>query len=169
MRAGRWRLVGALLAVAVALSGQAMIEYTLGVGRAAATAPAMKKAGEASAKTLEKLSQTLGQGPQGSQAGTGVAGSTSSIPFAPEAPKRLGPFLDPVTITAGLTRDELLNRYGDPVMKTVGGVGTLAGETFWYRTRTGAHILAEVREGTVAAVSTEAQRKQASSAVVIVQ
>jgi len=164
---GIW-LTGALMALApLGAWGQAMIEYTLGVGRAAATAPAMKKAGEATAKTLEKLGQTLGQGTQGTQAG--VASSTSKIPFAPEAPKRLGPFLDPVTITAGLTRDELLNRYGDPVMKTAGGVGTLAGDTFWYRTRTGEHILAEVREGAVAAVSTEAQRKQASSAVVIVQ
>ena len=169
MRAGGWCLMGTLAVAPLSVSGQAMIEYTLGVGRAAATAPAMKKAGEASAKTLEKLGQTLGQAGQGGQAGVGVASSTSRIPLAPEPPKRLGPFLDPATITAGLTRDELLNRYGDPVMKTTGGVGTLAGETFWYRARTGEHILAEVREGTVAAVSTEAQRKQAASAVVIVQ
>ncbi|MBM3748203.1 MAG: hypothetical protein FJW34_20665 [Acidobacteria bacterium] len=167
MRAGVWWLAGTLLAAApITVSGQAMIEYTLGVGRAAATAPAMKKAGEASAKTFEKLGQML---EQGGQARAGVTSSRSTIPLAPEAPKRVGPFLDPLTLTAGLTREELLNRYGDPVMKTTGGVGTLAGETYWYRTPTGEHILAEVREGQVAAVSTEAQRKQASSAVVIVQ
>jgi len=166
MRAwGSW-LPGALLAAApLGAFGQAMVEYTLGVGRAAATAPAMKKAGEASAATFKKLSETLGKG--------GQAQIAAGLPVDPQLlqpARRMGPFADPTTITVGLTLNELLNRYGDPVMKTAGGVGTLAGETYWYRTGAGGHILAEVRSDKVAVVTTEAQRKQqAAAGIVIVQ
>jgi hypothetical protein len=143
-----------------------MVEYTLGVGRAATTAPAMKKAGEGVAATFQKLGETLGKGGQAQvQSGEGLPVDTQWL----RGPLRMGPFADPVTITAGLTLNELLNRYGDPVMKTPGGVGTDAGETYWYRTPAG-YILAEVREGKVAVVNTEAERKQrATAGLVIVQ
>jgi len=168
MRAGGCWLAGALLVAApLGAGGQAMVEYTLGVGRAAATAPGMKKAGEASAAAFKKLGQTLEKGGQARvQTSAGLPVDTEWL----QAPRRMGPFADPTTITAGLTHAQLLNRYGDPVMKTAGGLGTDAGETYWYRALTGGHMLAEVREGKVAVVTTEAQRRQqAAAGIVIVQ
>lgn len=167
MPARGWGLVGALLvALPVGAGGQAMVEYTLGVGRAAATAPAMKKAGEASAAAFKQLGETLGKGGQ-------AQAQIRGLPVEPQflaAARRMGPFADPTSISVGLTLNELLNRYSDPVMKTAGGLGTDAGETYWYRTVGGGHILAEVREGKVAVVTTEAQRnQQAAAGIVIVQ
>jgi len=163
---GLW-LGGALLAtLPLGARGQAMVEYTLGVGRAAASAAGMKKAGEAAAKTFEKLGQTL---EPGGRPGAMVASSTSKIPVPPEAPKRLGPFLDPATITAGLTRNELLNRFGDPLMMTAGGRGSEAAEVWWYRSSAGEGIVLTLAEGKVATVASEAKRQQQSAAVVIVQ
>jgi hypothetical protein len=143
-----------------------MVEYTLGVGRAATAAPAMKKAGEATAATFKKLGETLGKSGQAQvQSSEGLPVDTQWL----RGPLRMGPFADPATIVAGLTLNELLNRYGDPVMKTPGGLGTEAGDTYWYRAP-GGHILAEVRDGKVAVVTTEAQRKQrAAAGLVIVQ
>ncbi len=53
-----------LVALPLAACGQAMVEYSLGVGRAAATAPAAKKAGEAAAAAFGKLGKTLEPGSQ---------------------------------------------------------------------------------------------------------
>lgn len=167
MRARGTGLAAALLtAMPVGACGQAMVEYTLGVGRAAATAPAMRKAGEGVAATFHKLGETLGKGGQASvESGTGLPVDAQWL----RGPRRMGPFADPVTITAGLALNQLLNRYGDPVMKTAGGLRTEAGETYWYRTPAG-YILAEVREGKVAVVNTEAERKQrAAAGLLIVQ
>ena len=154
-------------ALAVGAFAQAMVEYTLGVGRAATAAPAAKKAGERAAATFKKLGESLGAG------GQAQAMSTEGLPVSAQwlrSAVRMGPFADPATITVGLTINELLNRYGEPVMKTAGGLGTDAGETYWYRVAGGGHILAEVREAKVAAVITEAQRKQrAAAGLVIVQ
>lgn len=158
---GSW-VAGALLAaLPVGACGQAMVEYTLGVGRAVAGAPAAKKAGEAAAAAFEKLGKTLEKG--------GQAAATASQIALPPVPKRLGPFADPAIITAGLTRAELLNRFGDPVMKTAGGQSAEAGETYYYSTRQGDSVVVTVREGKVTAVTSEPKRQHQSAAVVIVQ
>lgn len=165
MRARGLGLAGALMVVAPLVAwGQAMVEYSLGVGRAAMTAPAMKKAGEASAATFKKLGETLGQGGQ-AQAQVYAGAPEALVPYHFDRP--LGPFADPGTITVGLDRQELLRKFGEPRMKTTGGAD--GAETCWYPSGTGDSFVVTVKDGKVTAVAAEPKQQQASAAVVILQ
>jgi len=156
-------LAGAVMALMpLSAWGQAMVEYSLGVGRAAATAPAMKKAGEATAAAFKKLGQTLEKGAQ-VQTVPGVAEPLRPYRFD----RRLGPFADPATITVGLDRQELLRKYGEPRMRITGGAD--AAETCWYTSGTGDTFVVTVKDGKVSAVALAPKRQQASAAVVILQ
>ena len=157
-----------LLAVALpaAVLGQALVEYTLGVGRAAAAAPAAKRAGDATAATLEKLGKTMGQ------AGQVAAKTTGRAPALGDAQKPrgpLGPFADPAQITVGLERGEVLRRFGEPSMKTTDTQGKELVETFWYSLRERDPVVVTLRDGKVAAVSANPPAKPQNTAVVIVQ
>jgi len=165
MTARRLWLAGALvIALPLGAYSQAMVEYTLGVGRAAAGAPAAKKAGEATAAALEKLGKTL---EQGGQAAPKSAARSPEAPQTRRAGRPLGPFADPAGITVGLDRQELLRKFGEPRMRTTGGAE--GAETCWYTSGTGDSFAVTVRDGKVTAVTSEPKKKPESSAVVIVQ
>jgi hypothetical protein len=165
MRARGLGLAGALtILVPLGAWCQAIVEYSLGVGRAAMTAPAMKKAGEASAATFKKLGETLGKGSE-AQAQVYAGAPETPVPYHFDRP--LGPFADPATIAVGLDRQELLRKFGEPRMKATGGAD--GAETCWYPSGTGDSFVVTVKEGKVSAVALEPKKQQASAGVVILQ
>lgn len=160
-----------LLGFAAGAAGQAMVEYghaagTSGVAGAAGgknigkalgavfdrTGRTLQTAGQSSATTAAKPAET---------AKPAAAAAHSSEPAAEQAkPAAALPAVDPAAITPGLTREELLTKFGKPSMQLTSSDGSDQVEKLYYR-RTGHEtVVVTLRNGKVASVSPPAETAQ---------
>jgi hypothetical protein len=108
---------------AVLACGQSMVEYSLGTAHAASASAGLKAAGKAAANVLENASKTLDKA---------ATSTTIVLPAQPSAEAAKPPAFrtpKPGEIPAGMEREELVRKFGEPVMKIAS-----AGETWWYGT-----------------------------------
>lgn len=150
-----------------ALCGQAMVEYSLGVGRSAAGAAAVGKktarSTEAvfagSAKGMDRAARAPRSAPARPAPARGGRTDSRVHVLPPAPPKPLTPALpppDPGQISSGLDRQDLLQRFGPPAMKTTKMEGPLVLETYWYMAAGRDAVVVTLRDGKVAAVSSSA-------------
>lgn len=140
----RFALLFAAFGAVRILSGQAMIEYSLGVSRAAGSAAGMSAAGKAIGDALGKATGTLNQ----------AAAQSSTVIVLPSqtsqegaARKFIAP--DPALVKLGMTREELVAKFGEPAMKVQGVENS---ETWWYGSDPGT-VTVKLNDGKVASVT----------------
>ncbi len=127
---------------------QAMIEYSLGVGRAgAAIAGTGKQVGKSTGAVLQKATQALEKSGQVQAAQTAAAPPQAASPPAP-----VDPVVDIAAVTPGLERQELLAKLGKPSMKITTLEGRDEVEKYWYRARGRDSVVVTLRNGKVASV-----------------
>jgi hypothetical protein len=138
--------VAAFLIATAAAQAQSMVEYSLGVSRAAAGGAGVRRVGKAAASTLEKAGEV--------QAGAVLSAPSSSTVVAPAQPgnpakavKFTAP--EPGQIKAGMEREELIRKCGEPAMK-ISGAGS--DETWWYGSDPNA-VTVKLRAGKVVDVT----------------
>jgi|GEM_PF-2940675 len=115
------------------LSGQAMVEYSLGVSGAAGAGASMSATGKAIGNALGKATGALNQAAQSSANQTANSSTVIVLPAQPaleSAPKKfIAP--DPAQVKQGMKREELVAKFGEPAMKIQGVENS---ETWWYGT-----------------------------------
>ena len=174
-----------LAGISSALWGQAMVEYGLGIAAAGTAGAPGQAAGKGLTGIFANLQKTLNATTEAATAATtGSAPATAAVPakrtaavrssrraptVAPaaqqpaEPPKPAVVYEDPVGITAGMERSEVLSRFGEPAMKITSAGGR---ESMTYRTKERT-VEVELRDGKVASVQNKAKPRQ--TAVVILQ
>lgn len=155
-------------ACAVSAHGQAMMEHALGSARAAPAAAAGRKtarkagsvAGAAASRTLQRpgVRPTPARKPVVRNAPKRTASAViltpqsavTVLPAAPAAPPP-PPAEDAAAIVAGISREELVRRFGAPAIATVDS----RGETCLYVSKTKGNLTVVLRNGEVAGVTPE--------------
>jgi hypothetical protein len=122
------RLLLVALVAGAAASAQTMVEYSTTSAGSATGAAGTSGVGKSVAAALDKAAKTLGgSAPAGSRSSTSVvlpgAKSSTAKPEKFTAP-------DPAQIHAGMDRDELVRKFGEPAMKISGSENSA--ETWWY-------------------------------------
>jgi hypothetical protein len=125
---GFWPAV-ALLTLACAARAQDAVEHAAATANAT-SATGMRSVGKGAASVMDKAAKTLGQ------AAAPASGSSTAVVLPgpagkPGAAVKVTP-PDPALIAAGMDREELLRRFGEPAMKTSGDEDSDAVETWWY-------------------------------------
>jgi hypothetical protein len=130
------------------VAGQAVVEYSLGAGRAGAAAASKKNAGKAIGSVFENLAKTLEKGKKPEAARS--SRSKVSQPTGKTSEDAIGSsFEDPGKIQPGIEYEELLRRFGRPQLETVDSQDA---RTMWYSGQTGESAV-KVAGGKVTAVS----------------
>ena len=122
MRSSRqmWMLFSMLFVAEGVLSAQAMIEHSLGAGRAAvSTAPAARGVSKSVSGINGNLEKVMKSAGQTAVDGAGTTNETTeTVPYseranpAPAVPAKV--YEDPSGIKVGMTNDELVKRFGPP-------------------------------------------------------
>ena len=158
----------------VPIFGQAIVESAIAGAASSAAAPAAKGVGAASAGVFEALRKTLARGTQPvPEAPTVEAGEraaskgsiVSSLPGverpSPEALRAMEP-KDVSGIAVGLTRKELVEKYGQPALKTTQPTGGELVETYTYMQSKSDSVVVTLRDGIVAEKAVAAKPAQPS-------
>jgi len=135
-----------LVALEGTLAAQAMVENALGAGRAATTTAPARALGKSVGGVTGSLDKML-KGAPGGQSSKVTVRSTSATPKTTAAPARK--YEDPKLIEAGLTYDELIQRFGPPALQMTSGPGS---SSLNYAGKEGAVIQVEVQDGKVSSV-----------------
>ncbi len=164
--------VALLIAAAIPLSAQTLVEHSLATGAASTAASGMGAVGKAAATVVDKANQTLGV--KGSATSSAPAGSSTVqiVPkseFGPAEPVKLSPPPDPAAVKIGMARAEVAAKFGTPAMKLSSSDGVQTVETWTWGAGAGAVTLT-LRDGKVTAVDGPRPKPPASeTAVVILQ
>jgi hypothetical protein len=151
---------------------QTVAEHALVTAGSSAAATASRSAGKAVGAVFDKLGKTLDKsGKSGAQA---VAGKTQPVkagagPAAPVKTEPLREFADPTGITVGLERRDLIEKFGEPTMKTSDTQGAELVETYWYTPARRDGVVVTLRDGKVTVVAPAAKEKQQSASVIVLQ
>ena len=156
-----------LLGMPPALSGQAMVEYGLGLAASGTAAAPGQTVGRSIAGIMSNLTQTLNSA---NHAPAAAAAAVAAVPAKPaavaavpaEPPKPAVTYADPSGITAGMDRAEMIKRFGPSAIEILSSGGRES-FTYEFKDRT---VDVEVLNGKVASVKTNRKAKQ--SAVVVV-
>ncbi len=131
------RVFGAALVLVCAAGAQDMVEHAAGVANATSTT-GMRSAGRGVASAMDKVVKTLDQAAASSpgKAAASSPGAAAAVVLSGPAEKRDPPARftapDPALICAGMDRQELIRKFGQPAMKTSGTEASAAVETWWY-------------------------------------
>lgn len=159
-----------LLAAALPLGAQTLVEHSLATGAASGAASGMSGIGKAAASVFEKASQSLGAKGTATSAPT-PANSVQTLPkseFAP-AEVKLSPPPDPAAVKTGMTGREVIEKFGPPAMKLTSSDGAQTVESWSWGSGPEAVTLT-LRDGKVTAVIGPKPKPPASqTAVVILQ
>jgi len=162
-----------LMSSSIALRAQAVVEHSAVTAAGAAGAAAAKGVGKSAGSILgsvEKLAR------DGAKTGTATAPAASRpagsivVSTRPAKPERVASCADgavPSAIAIGLTRKDLLRKFGEPCMKITKSQGSLLIETYWYTPANRDGLIVTLREGKVTAVSPAPS--QQTTAVVILE
>lgn len=156
--------VALLIAAALPLSAQTLVEHSLATGAASTAASGMGAVGKAAAAVFDKANQALG-----------AKGSTNTVQivpkseFGPAEPVKLSPPPDPAAVKIGMTRTEVATKFGTPAMKLSSSDGAQTVETWTWGAGADAVTLT-LRDGKVTAIDGPRPKPLASqTAVVILQ
>ena len=167
-----------LLLVAAGVStaparAQAVVEAAILGSAAGAAAPGAKGAGAASAGVFEAVRKALAGATQAAQGGTtGTSPQSSSsatvITLDPPSAKAKAAVQpkDVSGITVGLTREELLERFGPPALKTSESNSDGSVETYTYMQSKTDSVIVTLRGGVVSS-KTEAPRSKQVAVVTL--
>jgi len=167
MKYSRFLLLG--FSCAAFTWGQATVESAVGAGAATGAAAGAKGAGQAAGGVFGAVSNILNQaskptGPSDPSAGT----STTTVVSAPSQAKAVSvpsKTVDPAEIKAGMTRDELLNRFGEPATRTSQFRHSQMIDTLWYATPNKDELIVSLADGKVVSAVLASQRKRAEASV----
>ena len=117
----RFGFLAAVFVFTAAAQAQSMVEYSLGISRAATSGAAMSRVGKTAASTLEKAGA----------AQSAPSSTTVVVPGQPGSPAKTVKFTapEPGQIKTGMEREELIRKCGEPAMKISGAESD---ETWWY-------------------------------------
>jgi hypothetical protein len=159
---------------AVAAYGQTIVEHSAATaGASTAAAGGAKGAGKSIGGVFGSLSNTLDKAGTAKRAGSTASTSTVitlSSPSKPTAkPVPASKPIDPSQVTEGLDRDELIKRFGEPVLQLSESSNSQLTERLWYNTTASDQVEIKLIGGKVASVRPPAGKRQEenpSSAVV---
>lgn len=123
---------------AAAAYGQTIVEHSAATAGASTAAVGAKGAGKSIGGVFRGLSETLDKA--GTGKGTGSAPATAtvttlSVPSKQTAkPVPASKPIDPSQVTEGLDRDELIARFGEPLLQLSEKRNSQLVERLWYRT-----------------------------------
>ena len=155
------KIVGQVSAILVSLAsavyGQALVEHSLITAASAAAAAGAKNAGKSVGGVFQGLSEKLkGVGDAGNIASPPPSAQSASPASSPREAPRPAPVLriiDPSEIAIGLERDELIARFGSPLVSTIDTTTSRTMELMWYATGRSTQAKIKLIGGRVAAIT----------------
>ena len=148
---------------AAAAYGQTIVEHSAATAGASTAAAGSNGAGKSIGGVFRNLSDTLDKA--GTAQGNGGTSATASVTTlsAPSRPtKKPVPAsrpIDPSQVTAGLDHDELIARFGDPLIQLSESGGSQLVERLWYRTAESGQVEIKLIGGKVASIRPPARKK----------
>lgn len=169
----RWGLAfGALLLTPALALAQAVVEHaTITAGTGVGTAGSTAGVGQSIGGIFQNLNKTLGQQSGASRAPlsrvrtpgaakTESAGEESAPVFEP---------IDPSLIKVGLPREELVEKFGEPMVKYANQRDGKEGEVYLYSSVKKDQVEIFLENGKVAAVSSDQNNAKKGSGVLVLQ
>jgi hypothetical protein len=146
----------------IPICAQAVVEHSAASAGATAAAGSMNGAGKSTGGIFRGLSETIDKARNAKQGETSAAHKRSPQPIQSQKPASAGEPkqafrrvsadapLDPTQVTQGLDRNELMKRFGEPVMRLSEKNGSQLVESFWYNATTPGQIEIKLIDGKVA-------------------
>lgn len=148
---------------AVAMCGQTIVEHSAATAGASTAAAGAKGAGKSIGGVFGGLSDTLdkaGSTKQSESAPATPTVTTQSTQSKPTArPLPASKPIDPLQVTEGLDRDELVKRFGEPMLELSEKHNSQLIERLWYKT-TSDQVEIKLVDGKVASVRPPPDKKQ---------
>jgi len=148
---------------AAAAYGQTIVEHSAATAGASTAAAGAKGAGKSIGGVFSSLSETLDKArtAKGSASTPATASVTTLSPPSKETAKPVPASkpIDPSQVTEGLDRDELIARFGDPVLQLSEKRNSQLIERLWYNTATPDQVEIKLIGGKVASVRPPASKK----------
>jgi hypothetical protein len=162
-------LLSIALFCAITVSGQAVVEYSLGTAGASAAGTRIEGAGAGVAGVFGALTQTLQKA--GDKAVSSAITPAPEPPVVQSKPVDVKPVetkpIDPAQVSVGLDRAEMIKRCGDPATLTTETKNSKFIETFAYNTTTHDVLEIKVMDGKVASITPLSSKKRPAVAVVL--
>ena len=148
---------------AVAAYGQTIVEHSVATAGASTAAAGAKGAGKSIGGVFRGLSDTLdkagtAQG-NGSTRATSTVTTVSSPSKSTAKPVPASKPIDPSQVTEGLDRDELIARFGEPVLQLSETSNSQLVERLWYKTSASDQVEIKLIGGKVASLRPPASKK----------
>jgi len=148
---------------ALAAYGQTIVEHSAATAGASTAAAGAKGAGKSIGGVFRGLSDTLDKAGtakgNGSTRATSTVTSVSSASKSTAKPVPASKPIDPSQVTEGLDRDELIARFGEPVLQLSEKRNSQLVERLWYNTTTSDQLEIRLIGGKVASVRPPASTK----------
>ena len=147
---------------AVAACGQAIVEHSLATAGASAAATGVRGAGKSIGGVFRSLTDTLDKA--GTAKENGKTPARSAVTTPPDRPKQTAkPVpaskpIDPSQVTEGLDGAEVIQRFGEPVLRFSETRSSHLVEKLWYNTTTSDQFEIRLIDGKVALVHPPASR-----------
>jgi hypothetical protein len=153
-----------LLAAALPLPAQTLVEHSLATAAGSAGAAGMSGVGKAAATVFEKANQALGAK---GNAASAPAAASSVVTLPKSEPVKLSPPPDPAAVKIGMPRSEVIEKFGAPAMKLSSSDGAQTVETWTWGAAAEAVTLT-LRDGKVTAVDGPRPKPPASETTVVI-
>jgi hypothetical protein len=148
---------------AVAAYGQTIVEHSLATAGASTAAAGAKGTGKSIGGVFRGLSETLDKAGTAKANGSTPASATVTAVSAPSKPTAkpvpASKPIDPSQVTEGLDRDELIARFGDPVLQLSESSNSQLVERLWYKTASD-QVEIKLIGGKVASIRPPVSKKQ---------
>ena len=144
--------------------GQAIVEAGVAAGAATGAAAGAKGAGQAVGGVFGAVGNILNQASKPTDATNPQAvTSTNTVVTTPSQAKAASvpsKPVDPAEMKAGMSRDELLNRFGEPATRTSQFRQSKMVDTFWYATANKDELIVSLLDGKVVSAVLASQRNK---------
>jgi hypothetical protein len=152
---------------AVAAHGQTIVEHSVATAGASVAAAGTKGAGKSIGGVFRGLSETLDKAGTTKENGSTPASPTVTTPSGQSKqtakPVPASKPIDPSQVAEGLDRDELIKRFGEPVLELSEKRNSQLIEKLWYNTTTSDQVEIKLIGGKVASVRPPVSKKQEES------
>jgi hypothetical protein len=140
-----------LILLPSAVHAQAIVEHSVAAGATGTAAAASKNAGKSIGRIFENLNKTMGKAGVETRSRETKRPPQSASPAAESGLKSEVPDLK--QISAGVDRQEVIRKFGEPSMKVTNLQKTGLEETFWYMVKDQEPVVITFLEGKVVATS----------------
>jgi hypothetical protein len=149
---------------AVAACGQAIVEHSLATAGASSAAAGVKGTGKSIGGVFRSLTETLDKAGTAKENGNTPA-PNAVAPLSGQSKQLAKPApaskpIDPSQVTEGLDRAELIERFGEPVLRFSEKRNSQLVERLWYNTATSDQVEIRLIGDKVASVRPPASKKQ---------